>query len=112
MQTPNRNGIYQAETSIEVARRGHSYAAVQLCRCEDGQYRFALDFWGKVRGFCGPIRAGSDGYPSLKAAGDAGREEMLRIWPNAEPWATESEHRELQAMRRQIEAGVRQPSLF
>lgn len=112
MQTPNRNGVYQAEKTIEVARHGRSFAAVQVCQCEDGLYRYALDYWGTNRGFCGPIKAAQPGYPSFKAASDAGGEAMLRQFPMPHPYDPEKECRELIAMRAQIEACVRQPSLF
>lgn len=112
MQSPNQNRNYQAEKTIELARHKRSYAAVQVCQCEDGQYRYSLDFCGSLRGFCGPIKADRPGYASLKAASDAGREEMLRVFPTPQAYDPESECRELVAMRAQIEAGLRQPSLF
>lgn len=112
MQAPNRNGVYQAERTIEIARHGRSFAAVRVCQCEDGQYRYALDFWGSLQGFCGPITGDCPGYPNLKAVSDAGRAAMLRQFPMPQAYNPENEYRELIAMRAQIEAGVRQPSLF
>lgn len=93
MQTPNRNGVYQAEKTIEVARHGRSYAAVQVCQCEDGQYRYALDFWGSQSGFCGPIKGDGPGYSSSKAASDAGREAMLERFPTPHAYDPEKQCR-------------------
>jgi hypothetical protein len=41
MQKPNENGVYEAEITEELARRGRAYAAIDLCQCEDGLYRYA-----------------------------------------------------------------------
>ena len=51
MQKVNDSGCYQAETTEELARCGRSYVAVDLCQCEDGRYRYALDMQYSYGGF-------------------------------------------------------------
>jgi hypothetical protein len=52
MQEPNQYGVYGSEIVEELVRRGRSYAAISLCQCEDGLYRFALSLHSSHLGFC------------------------------------------------------------
>ena len=112
MQRANEHGVYEAETVEELARRGRAYASVELCQCEDGLYRYALDMEYSYGGFCGPIFANDTGFASQNAAKEAATQELLRRFPK--PWASEpqSVHDELRELRAMIEARFRQPSLF
>jgi len=112
MKTPNENGVYEAETVTELARRGHAHASVRLCQCEDGLYRYALDMAYSHGGFCGPIFDGTPGFDSSGAASEAATREMLQHFPKA--WASDpqSVHDELRELRAMIEGKSRQLSLF
>ena len=63
MQTPNRFGVYPAEVTEELARKGHSFAAVDIAQCEDGLYRFALHYQTSHMGSGGPITRDGRGLP-------------------------------------------------
>jgi len=112
MQKPNKNRVYEAETTEELARCGRSYAALKLCQCDDGLYRYALDMAYSYGGFCGPIFATADGYKTGAEAKDAGAAELLRRFPTARPSEPESVHDELRELRAQVERGFREPTLF
>ena len=64
MQKANEHGVCEAETAVELARRGRAYASVELCQCEDGLYRYALDMMSSYSGFCGPISIKATGFTS------------------------------------------------
>jgi hypothetical protein len=83
MQTPNENGVYETEATEELARRGRSYAAIRLCQCDDGLYRYALDVAYSYGGFCWPISASRKGFATYSEAKDAGTVELLRRFPKA-----------------------------
>ena len=106
------NGVYDAETTEELARCGWSYVAIDLCQCEDGRYRYALDMQYSHGGFCGPISAGGESYTSPREAVEAATRELLRRFPKA--WASEpqSVHDELRELKAQIEQRFSQPTLF
>jgi hypothetical protein len=112
MQQPNKNGVYDAETTEELARCGRSYAAIRLCQCEDGRYRYALDMAHSYGGFCGPIFAAGEGYSTSGEATEAAIKELLQRFPKA--WASEpqSVHAELRELKAQIERRFSQPTLF
>ena len=112
MKTANENGVYEPDTCDELARHGHSYAAVKICQCDDGLFRYALDLTYSYGGFGNPISHQSEGFPTRRAAKDAATEELLRRFPA--PWASEprSVHEELAVMKAQIEYTLNQPSLF
>jgi hypothetical protein len=112
MQRANEHGVYEAETVEELARRGRAYASVELCQCEDGLYRYALDMMSSCRGFCGPISVKAKGFATESAAKEAATQELLRRFPKA--WASDppSVHDELRELKAMIEARFRQPSLF
>jgi hypothetical protein len=112
MQRANENGVYEPEAIEELARRGRAHASIELCQCEDGLYRYALDMAYSYGGFGGPILAKAKGFDSCAAAKEAAKQEMLRHFPKA--WASDpaSVHDELRELRAMIEARCRQPSLF
>jgi hypothetical protein len=112
MKTPNENGVYEAEAVEEIARSGRSYAAVRICQCDDGLFRYSVDLMYSYGGFCGPITAGDEGFATFSAAKDAGMLELLKRWPTA--WLSEprSVHDELRELKSQIERSFSQPSLF
>lgn len=112
MKTANENGVYEPDAREELARQGRSYAAIEICQCDDGLFRYALDVMYSYGGFSGPISDQCEGFPTYKAAKDAGTEKLLQRFPA--PWPSEprSVHEELAAMRAQLEQTVRQPSLF
>lgn len=112
MKTPNENGLYEPEAREELARIGRSYAAVKICQCDDGLFRYALDVTYSYGGFSGPITTQDDGFTTFKAAKDAGTEKLLRRFPFPWPSDPKSVHDELAAMRGQIDRQLRQPSLF
>ena len=113
MQQPNRYGVYEKETTREVARVGRSYASVATCQCEDGLYRYATAMMYSYGGHCGPIFASAPGYASEDAARDAATGELLdrlaAMQQNGDP---ESARREVRELRDIIERGFVQPSLF
>jgi hypothetical protein len=112
ISTPNENGVLSKGSEEVVARRGRSNAVVSIALCDDGLYRQTVSLLYSYGGFCGPIRADDPGYGPLDDARTAGLEELLRRWPTA--WVSEpqSVHDELADLRRQVEAQLRQPSLF
>jgi transcription initiation factor IIE alpha subunit len=112
MQTPNESGVYEFEATEELARRDRSYAAVRLCQCDDGLYRYALDMAYSYGGFSGPIFLSSKGHATYNEAKDAGTAELLRRFPKA--WSSEphSVHEELRELKAQIEQRLREPTLF
>ncbi len=112
MKKPNANGVYEAESTEELARRGRAYAAVKLCQCKDKRYRYALDMAYSYGGFCGPITAKDKGFDTAKAATEAAMQEFLRRFPKERPEHPASVHAELRELRAQIEARWREPTLF
>lgn len=112
MQTPNENGVYAAEVTEELARKGRSFASVDLAQCDDGLWRFALHYQTSYSGGGGPITRRDEGYATLQAAKDAGTAATLARWPTGWPSDPDSVKAELAELRRQIEARQRQPMLF
>ena len=108
----NRRGWSEREITDELAKCGRSYAAVHLCQCEDGRYRYALDMIYSYGGFGGPISVQNEGYPTPREATDTAARELLRRFPTA--WADEpqSVHDELRELKAQIEQRLSQPKLF
>lgn len=108
----NEYGAIRASQREVVAQHGRSFAAVNVALCEDGLFRSSTTLQYSYGGFSGPVFIDSPGYDSVTAAIDAGLAELLRRWHN--PFASEpqSVHDELADMRRQIEARLKQPSLF
>lgn len=112
ISTPNENGVLSKGCEEVVARRGRSNAAVSIAHCDDGLYRQTVSLLYSYGGFCGPIRADDIGYATLDAARTAGLEELLRRWPRAFDGEPQSVHDELADLHGQVEAQLRQPSLF
>lgn len=86
MKEPNQNGVYEPDTTEEVARCGYSYAAIRLCHCSDGLYRYSLDVTYSYGGFSGPIFDSQDGFVSYSAAKDAALNKLIERVPKA--WAS------------------------
>ncbi len=103
--------MYAAEATYELARKGRSYASVRVAQCRDGLYRFAIDFHYSYGGGCGPITDHGAGFPTMAAAKEGGAVALLRSFPQGRGDPT-SVQAELSALRRQLEDGLRQPSLF
>lgn len=112
MTQANENGVYEIEIVEELARRGRSYASVRIAQCDDGLFRFALDMMYSYGGFCGPITDHTLGFETAALAKDEATALLLERFPK--PWASEpqSVHDELREMKAQIEARIRQPTLF
>jgi len=66
MQRSNEHGVYEAEATQELARRGRSYAAVRRCQCDDGLYRYFHDV--QLRGILRPITKEGEGFDTYSAA--------------------------------------------
>ncbi len=109
---PNANGVVDKDTQEVVARRDRSYAAVSIALCEDGLYRHGVEMHYSHGGFSGPIHIECPGYPTADAARTAGLEELLLRWHRPFPSDSQSVHDELRILREQVEAQLRQPSLF
>ncbi|MCC6358749.1 MAG: hypothetical protein IT450_08405 [Phycisphaerales bacterium] len=109
---PNDCGVLEPASREVVASRGRAFAAVNIALCEDGLYRYGVDMMYATGGFGFPIYADAPGYSSLDAARTAALERLLRSWHTPFPSEPESVRAELADMRQQIEARLRQPSLF
>jgi hypothetical protein len=112
MKTPNEYGTYEPEAREELARYGRWYAQVKLSHCEDGLYRYGLDFMYGYGGLACPISDSSQGYATYNAAKDAGTQELLAHLPSPRTNEPQSAQDELRELREQIEQNHRQPSLF
>lgn len=110
---PNEFGVMRPYHEEIVARHGERYyAAVNVALCEDGLYRMSTSMMYSYGGFCGPVFMESEGFATLSAAIDAGLNDLLHRWHKPFPSEPQSVHDELDGMRQQIEARLRQPSLF
>ena len=110
---PNEYGAMRPGHREVVARHGERYyAAVNVALCEDGLYRISTSMMYSYGGFSGPVFMEGQGFATLVAAIDAGLHELLRRWHKPFPSEPQSVHDELNGMRQQIEARLRQPSLF
>lgn len=110
---PNEYGVLKTRHREVVARHGDRYyAAVNIALCEDGLYRQGTSMMYSYGGFSSPVFLSTTGFATLAAAIDAGLEELLHRWHKPFPSEPESVHHELNDMRRQIEARLKQPSLF
>jgi hypothetical protein len=112
MKPANEHGINEADSIEEVARCGRSYVAVEICQCEDGLFRYGLDFMYSYGGFSNPISDGAEGFTSSSTAKDAGVKEILRRFPQYWPSEPQSVHDELRNIKAQIERNFCQLSLF
>jgi hypothetical protein len=112
MQTANDCGVYETENQEELARQGRAYAAVKICQCEDGLYRYGLDLMYSYGGFAYPISDRQNSFASYRAAKEAAIQKLLQRFPKPWPSDPQSVHDELRSMKAQIEQNFRQPSLF
>jgi hypothetical protein len=112
ISTPNEFGAITPGHEEIVARHGRSFAAVNVALCEDGLYRCSTSQMYSYGGFTGPVFIGRPGFTRLADAITAGLDELLRRWHTPFPSEPQSVHEELNDMRRQLEAKLRQPSLF
>jgi hypothetical protein len=109
---PNEWGAMKAGHEDIVARHGRWFARVNVALCEDGLYRQSTSMLYSYGGHCGPVFMSTPGFTNVAAAIDAGLKELLRCWPTPFPSEPERVHDELCNMRQQIEARLKQPSLF
>jgi hypothetical protein len=108
---PNEHGVPPEGHCEIVASRGRSYASIRIAVCVDGQFRYGLDVMYSHGGFCSPICANSDGYPTLAAARTAAIEQMLRQWHTPFPSEPESIRVELPEIRREVSLTSRTDSV-
>jgi hypothetical protein len=109
---PNEYGAMAAGAEEVVASRGIAQATLRIALCEDGLYRQSAGIRYSYGGFGGPVWMSSPGYLTVAEARTAGLEELLRQWPTAWQSEPQSVHDELADLRCQVEAQLRQPSLF
>lgn len=88
------------------------FARVNVALCEDRLYRFSTSMMYSYGGFSGPVFSDGPGFATIAAAIDAGLEDLLRRWHKPFPSEPQSVHDELNDMRQQMEARLRQPLLF
>lgn len=112
MSDCNENGVYEPKIVEELARRGRSYASVEIAQCKDGLHRYALDVMYSYGGFGGPITDHGQGFGTSDAAKEAATQDLLRRFPKGHAGDPQSVHDELCDLKQQIEQGFRQPSLF
>ncbi len=112
MQKASEHGVYEAEQTEELARVGRAYATIDLCQCGDGFYRYALDMAYSTGGFRGPIFRSQKGFDTYSAAKEVGTRELLERFPKAWVSVPHGVYAELRELRTEIEAVIRQPSLF
>ena len=112
MREPNAFGVYEAEITEELARQGRSFAAIDMCECEDGLFRYALHVHYSSGGFAGPISKQGIGYATLGAARCAAVEDLLKRLPNPSANGPQNIQSELKAMRDDIDKSFQQPGLF
>lgn len=108
----NKNGIYPDGASEQVATLGRSNASIDFALCDDGGYRYSINLSYSYGGFCSPIFASLPPFPTMDAARVAGLEDLLRNWPSGKNGEPQNVLDELSALRSQVEARLRQPSLF
>lgn len=109
---PNEHGVLEKTYAEEVARHGRAYAAIDFALCEDGVFRYSIDVMYSYGGVGGPIRDDGTSFATMTQARDAALEELLRRFPTAWESEPQSVHDELRILREQVDAQLRQPSLF
>ncbi|MBX3396717.1 MAG: hypothetical protein KF841_15275 [Phycisphaerae bacterium] len=109
---PNAYGVLEPSLREVVATRGRAFAAVNIALCDDGMYRFGVEMHYAYGGFTFPISIEGPGYATIDAARTAAMECLLRSWHTPIPSDPDIVRAELFEMRQQIEARMRQPSLF
>ncbi len=109
--TPNAHGVYPVQSREILATHGErSHAAVELCYCDDGLYRYGLSLMYSYGGLAFPVCG--EGFATERAALEAGTSALLERFPNAHPQEPDSVHAELADLRAQVRAKFAQPSLF
>jgi hypothetical protein len=109
---PNGSGVLPPGHREIVAQCGGSYAAVNLALSEDGLYRFSTEWHSSRSGYGGPISLDAPGFSTAQAAITAGLQKLLGRWHSLFPSESHTVQHELAEMRRQIEARLRQRTLF
>lgn len=109
---PNDGGVLEAGLSEVVASHGRAYAAIRIALCDDGLYRTGVEMHYAHGGFSFPISIDAEGFDTLAAVRTAALERLLRSWHEPFPSEPDSVRAELIDMRAQVEARLRQPSLF
>jgi hypothetical protein len=109
---PNENDVLETGCREVVASRGRAYAAISIALREDGRYAYGLDMNYSHGGFCFPITVTGESFATKEAARTAALAELLRHWYTPFPSEPQSVHDELRIMREQVQAHLRQPSLF
>lgn len=109
---PNASGVVPDGCREVVARDGRAYAAVTTALCEDGLWRYGVDMRYAHGGFSIPICIHAQGVSTPEAARMAALERLLKAWHSPFPSDPETVRDQLAELRQQIEARMRQPSLF
>lgn len=109
---PNEWGAMEASHAETVARYGRCSASADVALCEDGLYRQSASIMYSYIGHASPVFMSTSSYSTLAEAIDAGIDELLETWLGHHHWEPKSAQDELVALRQQIEARRRQPSLF
>lgn len=109
---PSECGVLQEGLREVVASRGRAHAAIHIALCEDGLYRIGVEMHYAHGGFAFPISIDADGFATIDAARTAALEQLLRSWHTPFPSEPDSVRNELAEMRAQVEARLRQPTLF
>ncbi|GIK23576.1 MAG: hypothetical protein BroJett005_29900 [Ignavibacteriota bacterium] len=109
---PNECGVLDAGLREVVATHGRSYAAIRIALCEDGLYRIGVEMHYAHGGFAFPVSIHAEGFATLDAGRTAALVLLLRSWHAPFPSEPESVRAELADMRAQVEARLRQPTLF
>lgn len=109
---PYECGVLDAGLREVVATHGRGYAAIRIALCDDGLYRIGVEMHYAHGGFAFPVSIHAEGFATLDAGRTAALVLLLRSWHAPFPSETESVQAELADMRAQVEARLRQPTLF
>lgn len=109
---PNEHGVLPECHRETLARHGRAQATITIALCEEGQFRYGLDMMYSHGGFSFPIGIRDESFGTLQAARTAAIEAMLLHLHKPFPSEPDSVHAELRDLRQQLEAQLRQPSLF
>lgn len=109
---PNEHGVFPIGHSETIARRGLAYVMLTFAMNQDGLVRYGLQLRYSYGGLSSPISIHRPSFETLEAARIAAIEDLLRFWHEPFPSAPASVRLELRDLREQVEAHLRQPSLF
>jgi DNA-binding IclR family transcriptional regulator len=112
MKSPNEYGVYEPEHKETFARFGRAEASVSICHCDDGLYRWSCSLSYSHGGSSSPILHSAAGRATYREAMNAGTAELLKRFPATYPCDPQSVKKELDTMRRQLEALMLQPCLL